>query len=240
MSETLQITIDGVAVSCRRGQTIIQAADEAGIYIPRLCYVKELVPSGRCRVCTVNVNGRNMAACTTPVAEGMVILNNTDKLIDFRRAIVEMLLVEGNHICPYCEKSGNCELQALAYRLKILAPRFPYMFPRRAVDMSHPDLWIDRNRCIQCGRCERASRDLDGKSIFGFVARSGAMQLACDADSLGDTNAAAVDRAVEMCPTGALLVKRRGFIEPYGTRKYDREPIGADIEKKSAATAKQT
>jgi [NiFe] hydrogenase diaphorase moiety small subunit len=240
MSEAITITIDGVAVNCRRGQTIIAAADDAGIYIPRLCYLKEMAPSGRCRVCTVSVNGRLMTACTTPVVNGMVVLNETAQLNDYRRALVEMLFAEGNHICPFCEASGKCELQALGYRLKMLVPRFPFMFPRRAMDMSHPDVWIDRNRCIQCGRCVRASRDSDGKNVFGFVGRSLEMQLGVNGESLSETDLAATDRAASACPTGALLIKRKGWVDPYGTLPYQREPIGSDIEKsKPPAPAKK-
>ncbi|NLX13803.1 MAG: 2Fe-2S iron-sulfur cluster binding domain-containing protein, partial [Phycisphaerales bacterium] len=112
MSETITFTIDGETVQGRPGQTILQAADEAGIYIPRLCAYKDLSPFGSCRVCTVMVNGRPQAACTQPIAEGMIVENETDKIRHYRRNIIEMLFVEGNHFCMFCEKSGNCELQA--------------------------------------------------------------------------------------------------------------------------------
>ncbi len=229
--DKVKITIDGQEVTTTPGQTIMEAADEAGIYIPRLCKADGLPSSGRCRICTVNVNGRPMAACTTPVTNGMTVLNDTEDLNECRKAIVEMLFVEGNHICPFCETSGNCELQAMAYRLGMMAPRYPFMFPRREIDMSHPDVFVDRNRCIQCGRCVQASRDVDGKNVFGFVDRGKGMRVAIDTEGeLSDTQIEAVDRAVQECPTGALLVKRHGFQEPYGKRKYDKTPIGSDIE----------
>ena len=156
MSQTITFTIDGVKVEAEAGQTILQAADAAGIYIPRLCAHNELSPFGACRVCTVMVNGRPQAACTQPVAEGIVVENDTEALREIRRDIIDMLFVEGNHFCMFCEKSGNCELQAMAYRFGILAPKFPYMFPKRNVDASHPDIFIDRDRCILCARCVRA------------------------------------------------------------------------------------
>lgn len=233
MSNTVSFTIDGVQVAGRPGQTILEAADEAGIYIPRLCAMRELVPHGSCRVCTVMVNGRPQAACTQPVAEGMVVENNTAQLLAIRRDIVDMLFVEGNHFCMFCEKSGNCELQAMAYRLGIAAPRFPYLFPRRDIDATHPDIFIDRNRCILCGRCVRASRDIDGKNVFEFVGRGFHKRIAVNAEAnLADTDASASDKAVEVCPTGALLKKRVGYAVPVGQRKYDHEPIGSEIEKK--------
>ena len=231
MSNTFTFTIDGKEIEGQPGQTIIQAADAAGVYIPRLCYLKDLVPYGSCRVCTVMVNGRPQAACTQPAAPGMIVENDTEKLNEFRRNLIDMLFVEGNHFCMFCEKSGNCELQALAYRFGITAPQYPYMFPTRDVDASHPDILIDRNRCILCGRCVRASRDVDGKHIFDFVGRGPEKRIAVNAEAdLAGTNAEASDRALEVCPVGALLRKRVGYAVPVGQRRYDTEPIGSDIE----------
>jgi len=231
MSATIRFTIDGVEATACPGETILQAADRAGVYIPRLCAHKNLAPFGACRVCTVMANGRPQAACTTPVTEGMVIENNTPELLDYRRQLIEMLFVEGNHFCMFCEKSGNCELQALAYRFEIMAPRFPYQFPNRDVDASHPDILIDRNRCVLCGRCVRASRDLDGKHVFQFVGRGKHKKIWINAEArLADTTADVTDKAVEVCPVGAILKKRTGYRIPIGQRLYDRKPIGADIE----------
>ena len=231
MSDKVKFTIDGVQIAGRDGATILEAADQAGVYIPRLCKGNGLHPRGSCRVCTVMVNGRPQAACTQPVADGMVVENETEANLQHRRRLIEMLFVEGNHFCPLCEKSGNCELQALAYRFGIMAPRYPYMFPKRQIDASHPDIIIDRNRCILCGRCVNASRDVDGKTCLEFVGRSGDKALAADAgDGLAGTRAAAADKAVEACPVGSLMKKRVGFAAPIGKRKYDKQPIGSDIE----------
>ena len=231
MTDTIKITIDGVDVAARPGETILQAADAAGIYIPRLCAHPELIAFGACRVCTVLVNGRPQAACTTPVAEGMLIENDTTAMNDHRRSLVEMLFVEGNHYCMYCEKSGNCELQAMGYRLGLLAPRHEYQFPNRDVDASHPDILIDRNRCILCGRCVRASRDLDGKGVFEFVGRGTEKKIWINAEArLADTNADVTDKAVAICPVGAIIKKRTGYLVPIGQRQYDHKPIGSDIE----------
>ena len=231
MSDTITFTIDGVEVKGQPGQTILKAADAAGVYIPRLCSFDELVPHGSCRVCTVMANGRPQSACTQPIAEGMIVENDTEELLKIRQNIIEMLFVEGNHFCMFCEKSGNCELQALAYRFGIAAPKYPYLFPSRDVDATHPDIFIDRNRCVLCGRCVRASRDVDGKSVFEFVGRGPQKRVAVNADAnLADTKASVTDRAVEVCPVGALLKKRVGYAVPVGQRKYDHKPIGSDIE----------
>ena len=229
--ETVKITIDGREVEARAGLTVLQAAGEAGIYVPHLCYHKDLLPGGHCRVCTVKVNGKPINACTMEVGKGMVIESDTAELNDWRKSIIEMLFVEGNHICPGCEKSGNCELQALAYRFGMMSPRYPYLFPAKQVDGSHPNAYIDRNRCILCGRCVRSSQEKDHKHVFGFEDRGIRMRLAIDARrQLADTDLAAADKAASFCPTGSLVVKRVGWKVPVGKRKYDKERIGSDIE----------
>jgi len=232
VSKTVTFILDGEVVECSEDLTIMEAAEAAGKYIPRLCYHKDLEPHGSCRVCTVLVNGRSQAACTQPVAEGINVDSNSEKVKNLRKNIIEMLFVEGNHYCMFCEKSGDCELQALAYRFGITAPRFPYLFPKRDVDASHPDIYLDRNRCVLCGRCVRASRELDGKNVFQFVGRGPDKRVAVNAQArLGDTDAERADKAFDVCPVGAILRKRVGFSVPVGQRKYDHEPIGSDIEK---------
>ncbi len=234
-AKTFSFAIDSRTIVAQEGQTILEAADAAGIYIPRLCYAKCLPPHGSCRICTVLVNGRPQASCTQPAAPGINVENDTPTLREQRRQLVEMLLVEGNHFCPFCEKSGSCELQALAYRLGILAPRYPYLFPQREVDASHSEVWLDRNRCILCGRCESASRHLDGKSVFGFIGRGAHKQMAVSAASgLSATSLRSEDKAATVCPVGCILPKRCGYAVPIGRRDYDYQPIGSDIEKRSA------
>lgn len=235
MANKIAITIDGVEIPAELGQTIIEAAEAAGIYIPRLCHKPGLHPFGSCRVCTVRSNGRPCSACTQPVAPGMVVENDTAELQALRRDLIELLFVEGNHFCMFCEKSGNCELQALAYRFGIQAPRFEYAWPERQVDMSHPDILIDHNRCILCARCVRTSQQIDGKHVFQFVGRGRHKRLAVNSQTdLGGTDAAVTDAAVDACPVGALMKKRVGYATPLGRRLYDDRPIGTDVEATAA------
>ena len=236
MSTKMNFTVDGVAVQGEPGQTILQAAALAGIYIPHLCAMKGLSPWGSCRVCTVMANGRPQAACTMPIAEGMVVESETAELRDLRASLVEMLFVEGNHYCMFCEKSGNCELQAMAYRLGILAMRHPYMFPVRKLDASHPDVMVELNRCIQCARCIRASQELDGKHVFQFIGRGAHKRIGVNAKAgAGGTNLSVIDKAAEACPVGSIVKKRVGFAVPVGQRLYDSKPIGTEIESRKAA-----
>ncbi len=222
------IIFDGREIPFVPGQTILQAAEDAGAWIPRLCHKPGLEPYGSCRVCVVRANGRTVSSCTFPASLGMVVECDTPDLLAMRKLIVEMLFVEGNHFCMSCEKSGHCELQALGYRLGITAPQLEYQFPRRQVDASHPDVLIDHNRCILCTRCVRTSRDLDGKDVFAVVGRGPHRRIAASAGTrLRDSGADVSDRAVDACPVGALLRKRVGFSVPVGLRPYDAVPIGS-------------
>lgn len=231
MSNTVHFVLDGKEVKGRADQTIMQAAEEAGVYVPRLCAHKDLKPYGACRICTVLVNGRPEAACTQPVAEGAVVENDSEKIQQMRRELLEMLFVEGNHFCMFCEKSGNCELQALAYRYGVTAPQFPYLNPQRAVDASHPNVFLDRNRCVLCARCVRASKELDGKSVFQFVGRGIHKSIGINASAnLANTELKSVDKAIDICPVGAILRRQTGFMVPIGERLYDVDPIGSDLE----------
>jgi len=225
MSKTM--TIDGKHVPFNDGQTIMDAALAAGVYIPHLCHNPQFEPHGSCKLCVVSVNGRNMTACTMPAAADMVVANNTPELNRDRKALVQMLFVEGNHICPACEASGNCQLQAAAYYLEMQSPHYPHFYQPRAVDASHPDIFLDFNRCILCELCVRASREVDGKNVFGISGRGIGTHLVVNAASgrLGDTNFAATDQAAHVCPTGAILIKRQGYKIPIGQRTFDHKNI---------------
>lgn len=230
MNQIVNITIDGIECIAAKGQYIIDAAKENGIFIPSLCNYPGVKPRGSCRICTVKVNGRLMTACTTPVADKMEIENNSEELNDLRKAIIELLFIEGNHFCPSCEKSGNCELQALAYRFNMMVPRFPYNFPLREVDATNPKLIKDQNRCILCKRCIRAIHDDRGRSIFAYKRRGQRVEIGIDPKIGKDLSDELAIKATDVCPVGALLLREKGFDVPIGERKYDKQPIGSDIE----------
>jgi [NiFe] hydrogenase diaphorase moiety small subunit len=228
MSE-IRFTIDGKDCVAQPGQTIVEAAKANGVWIPVLCHYEGLKPVGSCRICTVRVGGRYMAACTQPLTEGLAVENTAPDLEDMRKALIEMIFVEGNHFCPSCEKSGQCELQALAYRYQMLAPRFPYLWPARAIDATAPLLMLEKNRCIQCLRCVRGVRAKDGRKIFAAVRRGPGVAIELDkklAAKLSDQDAL---KAMDICPVGAILRKGKGFAVPVGRRKFDKTPIGSDV-----------
>ncbi len=227
MSDTKTFSLDGVDIEFSDGDTIMDAALRAGAYIPHLCHNPEFTPHGSCRVCVVEVNGRQVSACTQPAAEGLEVDNGSDAIVEERRNLLQMLFVEGNHVCPGCEKSGACQLQAVAYYTGMLSPHYTHFFPQRSVDASHPDTAIDFNRCILCELCVRASRDVDHKNVFSLGGRGIGSHLTVNSPSgkLGDSSFAATDKAAHVCPVGAILPKHRGYEQPIGNRLYDRQPI---------------
>ncbi len=227
MSERRTIRLDGREIPFNPGQTIMDAALAAGAYIPHLCHNPDFEPNGSCRVCLVGLGGGEVCACTAPAQDGMDVVSDSPAIRDTRRAILQMLFVEGNHACPGCEKSGACQLQALAYFTGMLAPHFTHFSPHREIDASHPDFVIDFGRCILCELCVRASRDQDGKGVFAIGGRGLASRLLIDSPSgkLGDSSFSAKDRAARICPVGAILPKHGGYEVPMGKRLYDREPI---------------
>jgi [NiFe] hydrogenase diaphorase moiety small subunit len=227
MKDSDTFTLDGKTIPFQPGDTIMDAAMRAGEYIPHLCHNPEFAPHGSCRVCVVEVNGRQVSSCTQPASNDLEVRNNTDELVQMRRSILQMLFVEGNHVCPGCEKSGACQLQAVAYYTGMLSPHFTHFFPRRPLDASHPDTVIDFDRCILCELCVRASRDVDGKNVFALDARGIKAHLVINSPSgkLGDSEFATTDKAAHVCPVGAILPKHQGYDKPIGERLYDKQPI---------------
>lgn len=229
MTKTNTFTLDGKIIPFEEGETIMEAASAAGVYIPHLCHHPEFKPHGSCKLCTVNIGGRLGASCTNKAAAGMVVESETEVLNADRRALTQMLFVEGNHVCPSCEKSGNCQLQAVAYHLNMLTPHFTHFYPARDIDASHPDVLLERNRCILCELCVRASSEVDGKNVFALSGRGITKHLIVNAESglLKDTGMALTDKAMQVCPVGVILTKGKGFSVPIGARRYDQRPVSA-------------
>ena len=230
-------TLDGKTIPFADGETIMQAALAADVYVPHLCYHPEFKPHGSCKLCTVKVGGRQTASCTTLAQAGMAVESDTPALNDQRRMLTQMLFVEGNHFCPSCEKSGDCALQATAYQLDMMSAHFVPFFPSRPLDASHPDLLLDFNRCILCSLCVRASREVDKKNVFALSGRGMGTHLIVNAKSgrLADTDVTLEDKAVQVCPVGVILRKDKGFAVPIGKRKYDLNPISTYVQADTAS-----
>ena len=222
MNELVKIVIDGQEYKVAKGKKMVDAAKEKGIYIPTLCHFREIENSlGTCRICTVKINGKLTTSCTQKVEEGMEVEVNTPELIDTRKAIIEMLFAEGNHFCPSCEKSGNCDLQNLAYDMGITVSRFPHVFSNKLKDFNPSRMIMDSNRCILCKRCVEEIHTAGGQDVFSFVNRGVNTRVRIDYEQEEKLSEADALRAMNLCPVGAILVKGMIHKEPFGERKYD-------------------
>lgn len=227
MNTNQTFRLDGKLIPFKDGDTVMDAALRAGEYIPHLCHNPDFPPHGSCRVCVVNVNGKHQCSCTLPAREGMDVDNSSEAIIEKRRALLQMLFVEGNHTCPACEKSGACQLQAVAYENGMLSPHFTHFFPKRSIDASHKDIVFYFNRCILCGLCIRVSREIDQKSIFSLSGRGAKTRLVFNSPTgkAGDSELDINDKAMSVCPVGAIMPKHLGYETPVGERLYDKQPI---------------
>ena len=229
------LVIDGLDVSARADQTILEVARENGIFIPALCHIEGLKPVGACRLCLVEVKGarRLLPACVTTVEEGMEITTNSARLADYRRTVLELMFSERNHICSVCVTNGNCELQTLSQKLEMTHVRFPYLYPKLRVDASHERYVMDHNRCILCNRCVRVCDEIEGAHTWDVMGRGIAARVITDMDQPwgASETCTACGKCVHVCPTGALsekgksvaeMSKRRQFL-PYLTLMRERE-----------------
>ncbi|MDH3321492.1 MAG: 2Fe-2S iron-sulfur cluster-binding protein [Flavobacteriaceae bacterium] len=222
MDNLIKIKIDGKDYKVPQGKNLVDTAKQLGINIPTLCHFHEVHPPlGTCRICTVLVNGKSTTSCTTKIQEGMDIEINTPQLIDTRKAIIEMLYSEGNHFCPTCEKSGNCDLQKLAYDMGLTYTRFPHVYSNKTVDFNPNRMIMESNRCILCKRCVEEVKTADGKDVFSFVNRGVKTRVHIDYEQEEKLNQNDAIHAMNLCPVGAVLVKGMIFEEPFGERKYD-------------------
>ena len=221
---TVAITIDGRTVEARAGQWIIDAADDAGVYIPRFCYHPRMKPVGMCRMCLVEVEGPRgsslMPACYNSVSDGMQIRTNSDMAVKAQQGVLEFLLVNHPLDCPVCDKGGECPLQdqTLAYgpgETRFVEEKRHWEKPIPISEL----VYLDRERCIQCGRCVRFADEVAGDALIDFADRGDNTEVATFPNEPYASYFSG--NVVQICPVGALTAKPYRF----KARPWDLEQV---------------
>lgn len=211
------LTVDGQELAVPAGAMLLTAIRRLGISLPGLCHLDGLTPVAACRLCLVEIegSGRLQPACITPAAEGMVVHTDTEPLRSYRRMAVELFFAEGNHICAVCVANGHCELQTAAVQVGMDHCRFPYQYPQRQVDASHPLFSLDHQHCILCTRCVRVCDEIEGAHVWDVAQRGHACRIIAGLDQpWGEVEACtSCGKCVEACPTGALFRREDGCAE---------------------------
>jgi bidirectional [NiFe] hydrogenase diaphorase subunit len=218
------LRIDGIEVSAREDETIMDVAEQNGIHVPALCHLEGLTPVGACRLCLIEVRGfpRLLPACVTRVQEGMEVTTASEQLLRYRRMILELFFAERNHICSICVSNGHCELQGLAVSLGVNHVHYPYRYPNLNVDATHDRFICDHNRCILCTRCIRVCDEIEGAHTWDLKRRGIDSQVITDLNQAWGESSTCTkcSKCVHVCPTGALSEKGRSVAEMMKQRQF--------------------
>ncbi|EDK47105.1 NADH-ubiquinone oxidoreductase 75 kDa subunit [Lodderomyces elongisporus NRRL YB-4239] len=209
----VEVTVDGRKVSIEAGSSIIQAAELAGVTIPRYCYHDKLAIAGNCRMCLVDVERmpKLIASCAMPVQNGMVVHTDSERIKKAREGVTEMLLENHPLDCPVCDQGGECDLQEQSQRYGSDRGRFKELVGKRAVENKAigPLVKTSMNRCIHCTRCVRFMNDVAGAPEFGTAGRGNDMQIGTYIER--NINSEMSGNIIDLCPVGALTSKPYAF-----------------------------
>jgi len=220
----LTFRIDERDVSAREDETILAVARQNGIDIPTLCHLDGLSERGACRLCIVEIRGapRLQPACVTRPRQDMEVFTASERVVETRRKILELLFTERNHVCAVCVSNGHCELQDLARKLGLTHVHYDYLYPRQAVDASHERFSMDHNRCVLCLRCVRVCDEIEGAHTWDVMGRGIASRTITDLNQpWGESETCTgCGKCVQVCPTGALSEKGRSVAEMTKRRQF--------------------
>lgn len=206
----IKITINNREVEAYEGQTVLEAAKNNGIHIPTLCYLKDVTGTGACRVCQVEVEGAKTlcAACVYPVRDGMVIKTNSQRALDARRRVVELIVSNHSKDCLSCIRNTNCELQRLCQELGVREDAFAGEKSEPTFDTVSPGILRNTSKCVLCGRCVETCTKVQGLGVLGYMNRGFKTKVAPIYDkSFDDVNCMQCGQCINVCPVGALHEK---------------------------------
>src|SRR5258705_5496974 len=203
----LEIEIDGRKLEVPDGSTVMDATNQAGIYVPHFCYHKKLSIAANCRMCLVQVEKapKPLPACATPVTKGMKVFTHSDQAITAQKGVMEFLLINHPLDCPICDQGGECQLQDLAVGYRASGSR--YYEPKRAVNYKNlcPLISTDMTRCIHCTRCVRFGQEIAGIMELGMIGRGEHAEIIAFVGKTVDSELSG--NVIDLCPVGALTSK---------------------------------
>jgi formate dehydrogenase major subunit len=213
LEETVTIEIDGLPATVKAGSTIMRAARESGVDVPKLCATDSMKPFGSCRLCVVEIEGRNgyPASCTTPVEEGMKIRTQTDSLARLRRNVMELYISDHPLDCLTCSANGDCELQDMAGAVGLREVRYGFDGENHLdaeIDTSNPYFSFDPSKCIVCSRCVRACDEVQGTFALTIEGRGFDAKVSAGiGENFLDSECVSCGACIQACPTATLMEK---------------------------------